>query len=435
MDGQCGGGDEAMPRLPPRDPMPSAHLRSVRRSIALLLLLGLAPAGCTARRAPDDATPRVVVRDTLWYVSARQRDRSGRDRRALADSLEYGAVIVDRAPARDPIADPLHFTRRDSLRLPREAFLDAVRERLATQRVPDDFLVLYVHGFGTGLDECWQHPLHARTRAGATVPWLAFCWPSHGSGVAWPRPGAIFVRAYEDDTAAVAASAPAFRRTLRDVVRTVGAEHVLVAAHSLGGRMVAETLAESLADASAARAADAFDGGRLRALTLLALDHDAARFGDTLLPTLRDRASRVVLYTARRDRALGISHRIHDTPRAGLAEPTALVRPGLETVDATDAFATEGLLQRLFGNRHTVRRATGLLWDLTHIVGRGFAPECRAVIGTGERDTTGVWHLLDMHPPDPARLEACAAAVPGHPSPAPSHPGPDAPTVHASSPR
>lgn len=408
--------------------MPSAHLRSARRPIALLLLAGLVPAGCTSRRAAVPPTPDVTVRDTLWYVSARQRDRAGRDRRALSDTLEYGAVIVDRAPVRDPVADPLHFTRRDSLRLPREAFLEAVRARLATQRAPDDFLVLYVHGFGTGLAECWQHPLHARTRAGATVPWLAFCWPSHGSGVAWPRPGAIFVRAYEDDTASVAASAPAFRRTLAELTRTLGAPHVLVATHSLGGRMVAESLA-GRADTTSV------DTTRLRALAFLALDHDAARFGDTLLPVLRERASRVVLYTARRDRALRISHRIHDTPRAGLADPLPLVRPGLETVDASDAFATEGLLQRLFGNRHTVRRATGLLWDLTQLVGRGLAPECRAVIGTGDHDTTGVWRLRDTHPPEPARLDACVAALPTPRPPLLPHPGLRAPTAPEFPPR
>jgi esterase/lipase superfamily enzyme len=74
----------------------------------------------------------------------------------------------------------------------------------------------------------------------------------------------------------------------------------------------------------------------------VAPDHDAARFADTLVPALRGARIDCVLYTSRRDRALTISRRMHDTPRAGLAEPAPLVRDGLETVDVTDAFAADG---------------------------------------------------------------------------------------------
>jgi hypothetical protein len=353
-----------------------------------------------------------LPRDTLWYISARARDERGRDRREIADALEYGAVIFERTPVNDPFVNPLRFTRRDSLRLTRTTFLAAVGTRVRAQRAPDDFAVFYVHGFGTGLDECFSHPVHARSRSLASAPWVAFCWPSHGSGITWPRVGSIVVRAYEEDTAALTASAPAFRHALRDVTTSVGAEHVLLAAHSLGGRLVSEALAQ-----------DARDGvwrDTLRALAFLAPDHDAARFGDTLLPILRGVAHRRVLYTSRRDRALTISRRMHDTPRAGLAEPTPLVRDGLETVDVTDALAADGWLQRLVGNRHSIRRASGLLWDLTHLVGRGLEPACRDTLRMGARDTTGAWHLRALPPPDSSALIHClpsASSVSASPAP------------------
>jgi len=349
--------------------------------------------------------PEATVRDTVWYVSVRARDETGRDRRAIADTLEYGAAIFERPVMADPLLDPLHVRLRDSLRLPREAFLTRVRERLAAQSAPDDYVVFYVHGFGTGLDECWRHPLDARTRAGSTVPWIAFCWPSHGRGIAWPRVGALLVRAYEDDTTSVMASAPAFVRTLADLTASVGHERVLLTAHSLGGRMVADVLAAT--PAASWRPPDA----RLRGIAWLALDQDAIRFGDSLLPRLVPQAERLVLYTARRDRALTISRRMHDAPRAGLAEPAPLVRPGLETVDASDAFATDGLFQRLFGNRHAIRRAAGLLWDLTHVVGRQLPPACRDTLQLGARDEAGVWHLRAAPPREGNDRSSCG---PGH---------------------
>jgi esterase/lipase superfamily enzyme len=370
----------------------------------LLVLAGATLAGCAAR-----ARSGPLPRDTLWYVSTRARDDRGRDRRARADSLEYGAVIFERTPVPDPFADPLTLTRRDSLRLSREAFLQAVRTRVEAQPAPDDYVLLYVHGFGTGLDECWTHPLHARTRAQSTAPWVAFCWPSHGAGITWPRVGSVFVRAYEDDTTAVTASAGAFRQVLRELTDAVGAERTLVVSHSLGGRLVSEALARP--DTSGA----APPRDPLRGVAFLALDHDAARFGDTLVPALQPRAQRLVLYATRRDRALTIARRMHDTPRAGLAEPAPLVRPGLETVDVTDAFAADGWWQRLFGNRHSLRRASAVLWDLTHVVGRGAEASCRDTVASGDRRADGSWQLRATRP-DTTRLTRCVGRATSSPA-------------------
>ncbi len=373
--------------------------RSSRNAALAVAGIVAALSGCVAR---SRALSAAVRRDTLWYVSARAR-HDGHDRRALTDTLEYGAAIFEHAAVRDPLTDGVRVRLRDSLRFSRDTFLASLHTRLSTQIAPDDFAVLYVHGFGTGLGECWSQPMTARVRSGSTAPWVAFCWPSHGAGVAWPRVGSVFVRAYEDDTAAVTASEPAFRRVLTEVAGALGASKLLLTAHSLGGRLVSEALLRASA-IDGARA----DSTRLRAMAFLALDHDAARFGDTLVPVLRAQAQRLVLYSSRRDRALSISRRFHDTPRAGLAEPTPLMRDGLETVDMTDAVAADGWWQRLFGNRHSIRRASATVWDLTHVVGRAYAPSCRETLGFGSREADGSWRLLAGRRPDSTHLTRCA---------------------------
>jgi esterase/lipase superfamily enzyme len=388
------------------------HSWWIRRS-GRWVLLGLTASAllgaCAARTRPTSA-----MRDTLWYVSARLRDEAGRDVRAVAPTLEYGAAIFERTPVRDPVSDALTFTLRDSLRLTRDAFAAALRTRMAAPRTRDDVTVLYVHGFGTGLDECWTHPMHARYRSLSSAPWVAFCWPSHGAGITWPRRGSVFVRAYENDTTALIASMPAFLQTLHEVTGALGAERVLLATHSLGGRLVSEALAQDMrTGASGAQTTR----DTLRALVFIAPDHDAARFADTLVPVLRGTAQRLVLYTARRDRALTISRRMHDAPRAGLADPAPLVRDALETVDATTAFAADGWWQRLVGNRHSIRRAAGMLWDLTHVLGGARAASCRDTLGTGHRTNDGAWHLLPLAHPDTARLAFCPMFAPPTTSP------------------
>ena len=341
-----------------------------------------------------------LPRDTVWYVSARARDAQGRDRRVLADSLEYGAAIFERTPAADPLSDPLTLTLRDSVRFTRVAFLVALASRLQAQRAPDDRVVLYVHGFGTGRDECVTHPAHARMRVNTTMPWVAFCWPSHGSGLTWPRFGSVFVRAYEEDTASATASAPMLAGTLDALTGALGANRLMVVGHSLGGRVVGTALTRHGAPPAPVTTP-------LHALAFLALDHDAAHFADTLVPRLRTRAHRLVLYTTRRDRALTISRRMHDTPRAGLAEPVPLARAGLETVDVTDGWAADRLWQRLVGNRHSIRRASAMLFDLTNVVGRGLAGDCRVHAGLGVRQSPTVWMLTPARP-DTSRLSGCA---------------------------
>ena len=374
-------------------------LRAGRRTATVTMAaLAFVLAGCAAR---SRAMSTVVFRDTLWYVSARAR-HEGRDQRALTDTLEYGAAIFERPAVRDPFTDRVTFTLRDSVQFTRDTFLSTLRARVSTQAAPDDFAVLYVHGFGTGLGECWNQPVTARVRSRTAAPWVAFCWPSHGAGVAWPRVGSLFVSAYEDDTAAVTASAPAFRRVLAEVTGAIGAPQLLLVAHSLGGRLVSEALLQPTAiDANGA------DAPRLRAMAFLALDHDAARFADTVVPVLRTRAQRLVLYTSRHDRALVISRRFHDTARAGLAEPAPLLRAGLETVDMTNALAADGWWQRLVGNRHSIRRAAVTVWDLTHVVGRGYAATCRETLGFGTHDADGSWRLLAGQRPDTTRLTRC----------------------------
>ncbi|MEO7963601.1 MAG: alpha/beta hydrolase [Gemmatimonadaceae bacterium] len=339
-------------------------------------------AALLAACAPLTSLPRTVAPlgvDTIWYVSARAREQ-GRDTRRLTDTLEYGLVRFTRNGMARELADSAKF---DSATFARSLGAAARTE------AP---VMLYVHGYGTSLREAWVHTETVRANAETRAPWVVFAWPSNGSAVAWPKRGAVINRAYREDSAHAAASRPAFARVTRIVGGAVENNRLVVVAHSMGGQLVGEALALD----TALRATLAL--APLRAIAFVVPDVEAGRFADSLVPAARQSARRVVLYASSRDRLLALATFLDGHDRAGHVGDSALVRSGLETVDATHADFREGWAQRIFGMHHAIRRAVGTTFDLTHIVARELPAECRATMGIGERDARGVWRLNGGEP-------------------------------------
>lgn len=370
---------------------PPSSATPPRLAVAAAFAGAVLGVGCAT--TPGPSLPPVPARaDTVWYVSARARV-DGRDSRRLADSLEYGYVVYARRRVDPWLTGRVELALADSVRQTREAFVAELRERTTSVAPPDDFAVLYVHGFGTSLREAWSHAVLARIRSRSRAPWVVFCWPSNGSGVAWPRPGAIFARSYRDDSAAATASRPAFAVATRAVLEGVGGRRLLLAAHSLGAQLVGEALADDL-PLRITLGADP-----LRTIAFIAPDVESRRFGDYVVPAVMPLARRVVLYTSARDRVLTVARQVNKSDRAGLGRPSALVRPGLETVDATQGVTAENWWQRIFGTHHSTRRAAAAVYDLMQVVGAGFAADCRAALGTAALTADGVWRLTSRQPP------------------------------------
>jgi esterase/lipase superfamily enzyme len=344
--------------------------------------------------------------DTLYYISARAR-ADGRDVARLAEQLEYGLVITARPAARDPRGGRVAFDVVDSIRLDRAGFVAALHARTDAMPAAQSFAVLYTHGYGTSLHESWEHTNSSRVRAHSEQPWVVFSWPSIGSGVALPEDGALVTAAYRRDSANAEASRAAYAEALGAVHDAVGGRRAMLVAHSMGGQLVGETLARD----AALRQRLVRDP--LRAVAFVSPDIDAARFGDALLPTLRRLSERVLLYASSDDRVLAMSQRVNDTERAGriTGAPRSLtVRPGLESIDMTDAEYADSRLVHAFGTRHALRRKSGALFDLVHIVGAGMNPECRATLGTAARLPSGAWKLTDGPVPAVGAASLCGAA-------------------------
>lgn len=358
---------------------------------------------CARVPRPQFATIPAAA-DTVWYISARARV-DGRDSRLLSDSLEFGFAVFARQPVADPARGTVELVLVDSMTMSEGAFAAALARRVDANAAPDDYAVWYVHGFGTSRHEVWTHAAMARVRTEGAAPWVVFSWPSNGSGVTWPRLDDLVTRAYRQDSAMASSSRAAYIGAQRVVTTTLGAQRVLLVAHSLGAQLVGEALAEDVTLRSELGA------GPLRALAFVAPDVESRRFADYLVPAVTPLARRVLLYTSSRDRVLGLSRAVNESQRAGLHDGSPLVRTGLETVDVSRGPVAGGWLQRNAGNHHGIRLAAGALFDLTRIVGAERSGECRVAMGTATHEQPSLWRLTPA--PTPLQVpagEACRTA-------------------------
>ncbi len=363
----------------------------------------LAGTAACARLPAAYSAPAVLNADTVWYVSTRARDDDGRDTRQLSDSLEYGLAIFVRPAGLDPRSRSLDFTLTDSVRLTERDFAAALQRRVQATVAPQDYAVFYVHGFGTSLHEAWTFAATARARAATDAPWVAFCWPSNGAGIAPPTLDEPLSQAYVDDSTAAVASRPAFGRALRTVVAAVTAPRVMLVPHSLGSQLVGETLAQDVPLRTLLGAAP------LRAVAFMSPDVEARRFAEYLVPAVRPLTDRLLLYTSAHDRVLEFSSLRSQTRRAGRHPGAPLTHEGLETVDVTDGVSAGGWLQQTFGNHHAIGRATASLFDLAWVVGGRRSPDCRLAIGSASLREGGVWRLTDTRPNARDVSERCSS--------------------------
>ncbi len=370
----------------------------------------LGSVGCVRSRpteapapAPVQTTSETRLRDTVWYISTRAREQ-GRDTRRFADSLEYGIAIHTYRRSADVLVDGLDLSVSDSVLMSRGDFITGIRDATGASS-ETDFAVLFVHGFGTSQRECWRYASESHIRSRSRVPWVAFCWPSNGTGFAPPTLGAILDRAYRSDSSVAVESQPAFARAAAVMLEALKASQLMLVSHSLGAQLLAGALRDSTAlHARLARQA-------ARAIVFTAPDVARDRFADSVVTNLKMLTERMVIYTSSDDRMLALSRARSGAARAGERQESLPALLNIETVDATESLSAENQFAQLFGTHHALRRASGILFDMIYVVGARRSPECRVILGTGTWSADMGWALTRVRP-DPHDVEArCASAT------------------------
>ena len=158
---------------------------------------------------------------------------------------------------------------------------------------------LFTHGFNTTFSEGLYR--HAQMRNDFETPGLAvhFSWPSAGSvtAYAFDRESAIFAR-------------DGLQRTIEALART-RAEHIVVAAHSMGAMVLMEALRSLALEGSP----EVF--AKLQTVVLMAPDLDIDLFRGQIAP-LAARDVPIYVFFSSRDRALRVSSILRgDSERLG----------------------------------------------------------------------------------------------------------------------
>lgn len=226
-------------------------------------------------------------------------------------------------------------------------------------------VLLFVHGYNVGFESAvlrtaqLAYDLHFEGLAGL------YSWPSEGSA---PK--------YTVDEANVTWSRPRFEQFVSMLRDRIGADTIHIVAHSMGSRLVAETMAEIGSN-------EGPNFAQIRQVAFAAPDIDAATFKD-LVVAFKELAERITLYASSNDLPLKASKRVHRYARAGESGLDLLIVDAVDTVDVTE-LDTSLLGHSYYGENRSV------LADLFELIRRGSPPQDRHGIVPKDRYGARYW--------------------------------------------
>jgi esterase/lipase superfamily enzyme len=241
----------------------------------------------------------------------------------------------------------------------------AARAQGALNRSSKKEVLLFVHGFNVGFADAVSRAAQIAYDLHFEGLPAMYSWPSEGS-----------VPKYTVDETNITWSRPRFAQFLSVVREELDAETVHIIAHSMGGRLVAETIA-SVTPPPTTR------GARLRQIVFAAPDIDAATFKD-LATAFHEKAERFTVYASSEDKALKASRVIHKYPRAGDSGLGLVVVGSVDTVDAT-AVDTSFVGHSYYGDNRSV------LADVFELIRRGSPPQERFGLEPREKYGARYW--------------------------------------------
>jgi esterase/lipase superfamily enzyme len=219
--------------------------------------------------------------------------------------------------------------------------------RTAVNAAEQKQVLVFVHGFNVTFE-------NALRRAAQLVYDLHF--PGVAALYSWPSEGSI--PDYMIDANNVTWAEPYFEEFLRILRDEIGAETVHIISHSMGSRLVSNTVARWSGPAPAGQ------------VVFAAPDIDAQVF-QHLAATFGGKADRFTLYASSEDLALKASKKLQKYSRAGESGLGLVIVPDVDSIDASSV-KTDFLNHSYFGD------ADSVLGDLFYLIRNGFAPDARA---------------------------------------------------------
>jgi len=223
-----------------------------------------------------------------------------------------------------------------------------VGEFAKDQRAGAREALLFVHGYNVSFGAALRRTAQISYDLGFQGIPLLFSWPSRAE-----------TAKYTVDETNARWAQPHFRQFIQLLLDEGGFDALHVIAHSMGNRVVAETLRDVRFGPAT----------RLRQVVFAAPDIDSDTFKD-LAVSFGQGAERFTLYASSEDKALALSKTVHGYPRAGDSGPNVVVMDGIDTIDAT-AVDTSLVGHAYYGDNRSI------LSDMFALVHDGLPPERR----------------------------------------------------------
>ncbi|MBY0274274.1 alpha/beta hydrolase [Candidatus Binatia bacterium] len=214
------------------------------------------------------------------------------------------------------------------------AFFQGLSSRVANSQSKSAFV--FVHGYNVSFPDALRRTAQLSYDLGFDGAPILYSWPSKGATLA-----------YTWDENNIDWTVPHLRTFLEQVAKRSGASTVHLIAHSMGNRALTRAFAEIVRDRPPSERA------MFKDLVLTAPDIDADLFRSQIVPAIVGKNTRVTLYASSRDKALFLSHGIHEYSRAGDAGTGIVVVDGMDTIDAS-AVDTDFLDHSYFGDSRSV---------------------------------------------------------------------------------
>ncbi|WNJ82660.1 alpha/beta hydrolase [Pseudomonas canadensis] len=280
---------------------------------------------------------------------------------------EIGSSFFKRLMRLDLRNDRLRLQTVDSLTP--DSFFQQIRAQMAEARVDGDEVhaLVFLHGYNVTFEEAAIRAAQLGVDLNVSGATAFFSWPSRGS-----------VSGYLADEASIEASEAAITDFLLKFSARCGADKLHIIAHSMGNRGFLRALQRVTANAETR--------GKVKfgQIFLAAPDVDRDLFLD-LSYLYTEHAERVTLYASDADKAVHLSAKIHDSPRAGYFAPYT-VTDSVDTVTVPD-FDVDLLGHGYFS------QAEALLSDIHGLIRKDTPPSRRLRMIAEASDGRPFWRL------------------------------------------
>ncbi len=286
------------------------------------------------------------------------------------DALAQAEVVALRAserPQEEEATDPGNMSIRGVWMRPANEMVDLGRARVQQSQKYGGKALVFIHGFNTSFDNALARAAQIAYDLQFDGPVYLFSWPSKGGTTTWDHIKNIFN--YTPDRTSAANARVPFSLFLKQVLLASRPSKTVVIAHSMGNRLLLETLRDSVRTPQDGIAAVVGD------LIFAAPDIPRSEF-KTFMDELRPVGGIKTMYAARTDRALKASHKFWKEAPAGLIEQSPrwqfwrtatlgepLVVAGVETIDVSAA-SRSGPLDFLSLNHDLYASNSSLIEDM-----------------------------------------------------------------------